>query len=518
MEGRRKMGVYTSGELFVESKIAIKNIWELSLKVKEGEHGRLFLLGSLDEEAGHSALLHSLENSQVKLYGKEELFFCGFIKQAELIHEGKGFTLKLGAVSSTFLLDLEKKSRSFQETQKTYKEVFWSTLKEEPGASLWMYGKDKTLDTPAYQLEETDWQWIKRMASWLGEPSFPGIYSKEPSIHIGLPQGRNYEADETEVTETKIWRDEGEIYRQIRTGENWNLGDRVQWRGKEYVVGEKEGKLEKGLWLFYYTIAKKGAFNIKPYEHVEFTGRRLAATVLERKKELVRVKFEMDREQEKKKAYWYPWCPVSGNVFYCMPEEGEKVYIELEDSRGSKARAVEGVHRNGKGNPQMLPAHRLFTTRDKKRITLTEEKIAFQDFKRKEPLELLLNDLTGIDARSHQKLVIWAKEDIGIKGETIYFQAPKEISILRKNAFSPSVINMCNGFDSIGQTNQVIAGKEGMDAFPQFTEKNNNVREKEEYSLLGIEEGMIASTPMARSKGQVDKKIGGCMVEDIIYE
>ena len=120
MEGRRKMGVYTSGELFVESKIAIKNIWELSLKV------RLFLLGSLDEEAGHSALLHSLENSQVKLYGKEELFFCGFIKQAELIHEGKGFTLKLGAVSSTFLLDLEKKSRSFQETQKTYKEVFWS--------------------------------------------------------------------------------------------------------------------------------------------------------------------------------------------------------------------------------------------------------------------------------------------------------------------------------------------------------------------------------------------------------
>ncbi|RKJ44889.1 hypothetical protein D7X25_24615 [bacterium 1XD42-8] len=120
------------------------------------------------------------------------------------------------------------------------------------------------------------------MASWLGEPSFPGIYSKEPSIHIGLPQGRNYEADETEVTETKIWRDEGEIYRQIRTGENWNLGDRVQWRGKEYVIGEKEGKLEKGLWLFYYTIAKKGAFNIKPYEHVEFTGRRLAATVLER--------------------------------------------------------------------------------------------------------------------------------------------------------------------------------------------------------------------------------------------
>lgn len=512
------MGVYISGELFVESKIAIESIWELSLEVKEGEHGKLILLGSVNEETGHSALLHPLENSPVKLYGKGELFFWGLIKQAELIHEGEGFTLKLAAVSSTFLLDLEKKSRSFQETKRTYKEVFHSVLEEVPRASLWMYGKDRTLGTPAYQLEETDWQWIKRMASWLGEPSFPDIYSKEPRIYIGLPQEGFYEADEMGVTETKIWRAQGEIYRQIRTGENWNLGDRVQWRGREYVVGEKKGRLEKGLWLFYYTIARKDAFSIKPYEHLEVTGRRLVATVLETKEELVRVKFEMDREQEKKKAYWYPWCPVSGNLFYCMPKEGEKVYIELEDSRGSKARAVEGVHRNGKGNPEMLPAHRLFTTRDKKRMTLSKENIAFEDFKRKEILGLLLNDLTGIVARSHQKLVIWAKKDIGIKGETIYFQAPKEISILRKNAFSPAVINMCNGFDSVGQTNQVVAGKEGMDAFPQFSEKNNNIREKEEYSLLGMEEGVIASTPMVRRKGQADRKIGGCIVEDMIYE
>ena len=512
------MGVYTSGELFVESKIEIESIFELSLEVKKGEHGRLTLRGAIHEETGDRALLPSLENSQIKLYGKEELLFCGLLQQVELVHEGEGFALKLLAVSSTCLLDVEKKSRSFQDNQMTYKEAFLWALKDEPGAGLWMHGKDRTLDKPAYQLEETDWQWIKRMASSLGESSFPGIYAKEPKIHIGLPRGRSRKAQGMGVTETKIWKEEGEVYCQIRTGENWNLGDRVQWRGREYVVGEKRGRLEKGLWLFYYTIAKEEGFKGKPYEHMEWTGRRLGATVLERKGEKIRVQLEMDREQEKDKAYWYPWHPVSGNVFYCMPEEGEKVYIELGDCHGGSERAVEGVRRNGEGNPEMEPFHRLFTTKDKKRMTLSKENIVFQDFKRKDLLMLLLNDLSGIDVRSHEKLVIWAKEDIGIKGETIYLKAPKEISILRKSSLSPSVINMCNGFDSIGQFNEVVAGKEGMEAFPQFTERNTYVREKEEYSLLGMEEGIIASTPMVKRRGQVDKKISGTIVEDMIYE
>ena len=57
-----------------------------------------------------------------------------------------------------------------------------------------------------------------------------------------------------------------------------------------------------------------------------------------------------------------------------------------------------------------------------------------------------------------------------------------------------------------------------MEAFPQFTERNTYVREKEEYSLLGMEEGIIASTPMVKRRGQVDKKISGTIVEDMIYE
>lgn len=508
------MGIYVQGDLFVETKITIESIEKLELEVKPGEHGKLILKGSIKEEDGQSTLFTSWENTEIKLYGKGKLLFYGLVRQINLTHEGGLFTILLEAVSATARLDVEKKSRSFQDIGKTYEEAFLQVLTDTPGSRLRFYGSDVPLGTPAYQLEETDWQWIKRMASRLGKPIFAGIYTNEPRMEVGLSEKSYYEADEAGVVENKIGKTGGQPYRVVRTGENWNPGERVRWRGKEYVIGEKSGRLEKGLLWFSYTLGRKEAFSVTPYYHPEFRGRRLAATVLERKQELVRVRFAMDKGQQDK-AYWYPWCPVSGNLFYCMPEEGEQIYIELEDIAGNTARAVEGIRQNGKGNPELLPENRLFTTRESKRLTLSEKKILFQDLGQKEPLQLLLDDLFGVEVRSNEKLTIWAKGDIGMKGETLSFQAPKEISLLRKDALSPTVINMCNGFDSIGQTNQVVAGIEGKDAFPQFGERSSCRGQKEEYDLPGLEQSIIASTPAVRMSQSVERKICGFKVEGI---
>lgn len=512
------MGIYVQGDLSVETKITIESIEELALEVKPGEHGKLILKGSIKEEDGHSTLFTPWEGTEIKLYGKGELLFYGLVRQINLIHEGGLFTALLEAVSTTARLDVEKKSRSFQDIQMTYKEAFLQVLTNTPGSRLRFYGSDVPLGTPGYQLEETDWQWIKRMASWLGEPIFAGISTNELRMDVGLSGKSYHEADEAGVVEIKIGKTRGQHYRVVRTGENWNPGERVQWRGKDYVIGRKRGRLEKGLLWFSYTLARKEAFQTEPCYHPGFIGRRLSATVLERKEELVRVKFAMDEEQQREKAYWYPWCPVSGNIFYCMPEEGEQVYIEIEDLTAKRVRAVEGIRKNGKGNPELLPANRLFTTKESKRLMLSEKKLSFQDFKKKEPLQLLLDDLSGVEVRSNEKLTIWAKKDIGIKGETLYFQAPKEVSLLRKDSLSPTVINMCNGFDSVGQTNQVVAGKEGRESFPQFKERIRGSKKKEDYALMGAEQSIVASTPVVRMAGSVERKICGFKVEGIVNE
>lgn len=43
----------------------------------------------------------------------------------------------------------------------------WQVLADTPGAKLWFHGVDRTIRSPLYQIEETDWGFLKRLASRL---------------------------------------------------------------------------------------------------------------------------------------------------------------------------------------------------------------------------------------------------------------------------------------------------------------------------------------------------------------
>lgn len=109
----------------------------------------------------------------------------------------------------------------------------------------------------------------------------------------------------------------------------------------------------------------------------------LPAAVLDVKEEQVKVKFDMDLTQSEESAYWYPWQPDMGNLAYCMPEKGERVYIHIGNAAGGRDRAVCGVRRNGKGNPELKNTHWYFTTKDKKRLYLEPDAMGFRDMKQK---------------------------------------------------------------------------------------------------------------------------------------
>ena len=73
--------------------------------------------------------------------------------------------------------------------------------------------------------------------------------------------------------------------------------------------------------------------------------------MLDTEGERVRVKFDMDREQDEESAYWYPWRPDMGNLMYCMPEKGERVVrilrqtpvLRLSDQTCSSSAPVSAV-------------------------------------------------------------------------------------------------------------------------------------------------------------------------------
>ena len=72
-------------------------------------------------------------------------------------------------------------------------------------------------------------------------------------------------------------------------------------------------------------------------------GVSLRGTVEKREKESVYLKLDMDGA-DGKALHPYPWIPPTGNVMYCMPQEGTEAYLYFPEAEEGSAYAVSGIH------------------------------------------------------------------------------------------------------------------------------------------------------------------------------
>ncbi len=508
------MQTYTQGDLQVRSAVPIADIQKFDMKVDRNDHAVCQVEGTVPEKYAEDAVLQPLSGTSLMTGAGSRLLFAGQIREVQMTHEGSSYHVVLTGVSATQQLDLLRRNRSFQDISMTYGEVMQQVLAGTPGAKLWFHGADQAVQAPLYQIEETDWAFLKRLASRLHTVLVPSVYSAAACVHNGMPDGNIHRADSSTVCEQiRSDRQGRSICRRVRTSQNWEIGDKIEWESSRYTVSSKECRLEKGLLQFYYTLAGRAAFQTERYENPYLTGLMLPAAVLDVKEEQVKVKFDMDPVQPTESAYWYPWQPDMGNLAYCMPEKGERVYIHIGNAAGGGDRAVCGVRRNGKGNPELKNTHRYFTTKDKKRLYLEPDAMGFRDMKQKKLLEVKLSDAAGAGVTSHRSLTVMAKETIGLKGGSILFQAPKEVSLV-KRAASPTVINMCNGFDTVGASDKVLMDGGRGDDFPVFCRSGEQDRQKDTFTdRRAAEKCVIGSTPVMELAGSLERQLEGCQVK-----
>lgn len=509
------MSAVTVGEIKIESAVGIDAINEMRMEIKKNSHASIHIEGIIPEEEGDSILFRPLLQEKLRVWIGEEVLFNGRIAGIHIQREGNVYEVSLDGISTTQILDGEKRNRTFQNTGSIYHEVMEEVLGNTSGTGLIFMPEDMPIGMPLYQIEETDWEFVCRLASHLSAGIFASVLSEGIKIYAGLPSGKVWNGDKADIVRQRAYMDKENrcLCLDIVSYENWKIGDWLEWQEKRYAIIEKNCCLKGGLLCFGYKISQRRAAAVRKYGNPYHGGLLLPAKVLDVKEEAIRVCFEMDKAQKPEEAYWYPWRPETGNLMYCMPEKGERVYIKLGNCEGQNAAAVYGVHGNGKGNPEMKPESRYFTTADGKRMSLLTDSLAFQDLRQTEQLEVRLDDNAGISLTSNKGMLVSAKETIGLKGENIFIQAPQELSIVRRNVFSPTVINMCNGFDSVGVTNEVASNGGGEDSFPVFHEDIG--RQGEEFSLEGVEKNIIASTPGRGLMGGLENQIEGIKVNYI---
>lgn len=445
-------------QLKVQGIDALKSIEQLSIDIEPNRHARMKLRGLLDEQTGAAYLEEKLEHKPITLVStseKEQTIFAGQVIAANVINDKGVWYLELDGLSGTLKLDLKPNSRSFQNTGLTYQQVIGQVVQDIPHCIVkYQVGQNEKIGVPLIQYMEKDWDFIRRLASHFGAVVVPDVTSAYPRFWFGMPEGESFTLEsEVDYQVTRDfnrfhelggasagYRPEDFLSYQVRTWREFDIGDRVKFKGKQLVVGAKKGRMEKGLWVYNYTLGFAPAFGLKKRYNPKISGMSLQGKVLETKGERLKVHLDIDQAQDPAAAYPYPWVPTSGNMMYCMPQVGTKVVLYFPNEDEAEARVIGCVRTNGaECEATGDPNNRYFTTEHGKQLALKPAELSLAATGNEaSPLRLAMLDDIGIMFENPKKLQLFAKDKIE-------FTSDKWIRLETMKSFDVSKMDFTTG-------------------------------------------------------------------------
>lgn len=510
----------------IEFDLVIESVINYKLTAKRNEHANLILKTTIDSNELHKINNKTYIGEKIVIWGQydgdsnEKLLFKGIIVSLISHEDNYANYLELKCLSYTFFLDRKEISRSFQNTQKTWKNILKEIVGRH-GDVIYTINNRKT-NFPMIQYQETDWETCIRIAGHCKTSIFSNFYSDKPQFYFGLPHGGRKEVkhiirykwllSNNWYFEQENSKKDNYLMLSLDTYELINIGDCVIYRDFEGKVISCESRLEKGILVFRYIIGKTASIITQEKENLKIQGAILNGRVLDTQNEKVKIHLFIDNNQSIEEAYWYPWAPESSNIFYCMPEIGTQVALYIASSDEKDAFCIHNVRSNGKSNPEMKDSSDKYMTTDGgKRLAISSLKLLFDNQNKKNPLVFGFYDNEKAECNSGNTVGIFAEGELSLKADNIFLQASSEISIVKKDVAFPTVINMCNSFDVLGSYSEIVAAGSSTEVFPLKKKE-----EKQNFSLSSqLAEKISSSTPVENGKNQMENCLAGIKVNTL---
>lgn len=480
----------------VKSPYKIKIIKEIRIEAKPNEHGKLHLHGIVNEDTNMVTSINASFEDDIHVIDDNtgDTVFKGLISRVKTTNKNGVYYIDLEAISGSFKFDIEKKSRSFQDIEMDYPDLIKEAIKDYSGNGfINTIGDGVKIERPIFQYKETDWEFIRRMASRFHSVIVCDLAEKSPRFYFGFPKGKSYEmADNTPYTASKDlyaytmaggseegFHDTDFFYYEVECKDKYNIGDEIGFKNKKLYVSEVSAYTNKGILRYKYRLSRKEGIYQKEIYNAALKGVSLEGKVLEVKGELVRLHLDIDKEQPKSKAFWFPFVPPTGNIMYCMPIVDTNASLYISDISGDNAIILGCVRKNGEscektGNSDV----RYFGTEHGSELEMAPTAISFTGGS-KEPLKLSLEDSEGIKLTSHKKLTFGAKEEITfITPMAIKVNAASQLFFSMKDASSG--FSMENEFH-FSSGNVILKGSNKM-AFPSFAQEAPPPAKKSSFS------------------------------------
>ncbi len=427
-------------DIVITTDIPILSLLKLEIVQEVNTHGRI-QLSALIRDADQEQLCQT-DWSGTKLCicqkGKErEPLFYGSVEYLSTTMENGSLVADICGISTTFLLDQEKKQRSFQNPSMTYHQILREVLKSyENAAFIWASGDDREIGFPLIQYEETDWEFIKRLCSHFHGVLVADVKTGRPNFFFGMCRRTEHDLGEAEILasgfdaayytngayEDHVPQVEA-FYLEVETRQNWQMGDAVTYEEREYQVCCRTVIFQNGILSFRFRLGRKGTYYRKKEYNAALSGVRLEGTIRKAEEESVCLKLDIDQEEHA--DYLWPWAPETNNLCYCMPEVGTKasLYFPTDDEKDGKV--ILAVISNQRTEMYTNTQNREFLTAHNKRAALYPECMFLEG--RDSAVKVFMEDAAGIRIDSSSNLSFTADGKISIQGKNISVIAPVEV-------------------------------------------------------------------------------------------
>lgn len=449
------MDAITMDRLILGSVFDIPQILELEISQEINEHGRLVLCGSLKDDEKLAETIQA-EGTRLKLGYREAdgtphdlPLFDGLIERVHIFREGGLSRVILSAVSGSWLLDKEERSHSFQNVGMDYAGVVDQVVAGVGGTAICSEGEGVSIGKPLIQYRETDWSFLRRLASHFNSYLVPDITSAKPCLWFGMRQGNG----EAEFLEPKVdtgldkryYEVDGEgagipkaafLYRMVEDAGDFKIGDLTPELGAGFRICGKKVQSKGGILLFTYRSGRPEGQSTQMEYNEQFTGLSLGGTVSGTDKETVRVSLDIDGVEG---SYPYPWAPPTGNIMYCMPKPGTKASLYFRSHDEREGQATNSPRSNGGACSGMSnPSKRTLTTEHGKQLNLFADCMSMiGSGDGVNPLQLMMPDAGGMVLQSHSKFEMVSQGGIRLEAPQVAFHTPQEVNACRTSVHVP---------------------------------------------------------------------------------
>lgn len=431
--------VFTYGDIII-SPYKFTKINEIKIVRELNEHAKLYITGVISDENVDKYVEAANGGESIKVSVKDNEgnvidLFQGIVTNIGINARDDVRCLKVEALSQTFLMDIEKKNRSFQNEDNTYDDIFNKINKGYNNAQVFdEITNGAKIDKLIVEYAETDWELIKRLASHFNGAVVSECQLTDIKYSLGASGDRKtYELNEFNYSIKKGLQeyniksanedyeliDVDLISYEVLTHKILNLYSQVNFKGRKLFVYRCEIEMVDGVLSNKYILREERGMKVRKTYNNKLVGVSLQGRVLDTKNDKVKISLEIDGSPtEKNGIRWFEFATIfsqpNGTGWYCMPELGDVIRLYFPDNIEKNSYVISSMHYpSSDPNKRVDPNRKSIGTKYGKEIVMKPGEV---DIIANENLLMRMTDDGGIEINSDKKIILDAKDDIEING------------------------------------------------------------------------------------------------------